>query len=75
MIATCLLVTSIAGHAEEKATTMTKSYKPEGIQSLMPFVYVENVPEYLEFVKAAFGVEVVTETKNDEATPRSLWHR
>lgn len=41
-------------------------YRPEGIQSLVPFFQVEGVPEYIDFVRNAFGVEVITETKNDE---------
>lgn len=43
-----------------------KNYKPEGIQSLVPYVFVKGIPDYLEFVRDAFGVEVLTETKNDD---------
>lgn len=43
-----------------------KPYKPEGIQSLVPYVFVKNIPEYLKFVQSAFGVKVVTETQNDD---------
>ena len=41
-------------------------FKPKGIQSLVPYVYVQGIPEYLEFVRAAFGIEIITETKNDD---------
>ena len=43
-----------------------KDYKPEGIQSLVPYIFVKGIPEYLKFIQTAFGVEVITETKNDE---------
>ena len=43
-----------------------KDYRPEGIQSLVPYIFVKGIPEYLEFIQAAFGVEVITETTNDD---------
>ena len=71
-----LVISHIAGHhhddpagvtdaSDENRRSRMKEYKPEGIQSLVPHVFVKNLPEYLEFVKSAFGVEVITETKND----------
>ena len=41
-------------------------FKPPGIQSLVPYVFVKGIPDYLQFVRAAFGIESITETKNDD---------
>ena len=66
MIIAALMIYTVAVPA--KGQEQMNGYKPAGIQSLVPFIYVENVPEYLEFVKAAFGVKVITETKDDNGT-------
>jgi PhnB protein len=43
-----------------------ENFKPKRIQSLVPYIFVKDIPTYLEFVQAAFGVNVITETKNDD---------
>lgn len=63
---TAFLILLPSSYAEEIGETQMKPYKPEGIQSFVPFMSVKNIPEYLVFVQAAFGVDVITETKNDE---------
>lgn len=63
LLIAALMTFSVAVQA--KGDEQVKDYKPAGIQSLVPFVYVEDVPKYVEFVSAAFGIEAVTETKDD----------
>ena len=43
-------------------------FKPPGIQSLVPYVFVRGIPEYLQFVRAAFGIE--SGSPDDDDPPR-----
>lgn len=63
IVIAALMMVTVAVQA--KGEEQVKDYKPAGIQSLVPFVYVEDVPEYLKFINEAFGIEAVTETKDD----------
>lgn len=63
----CAIGLVISAYATQKGENqMTEAYKPEGIQSLVPYVFMKDIPKYLVFVQEAFGVEIITETKNDD---------
>lgn len=72
IITSGVLITIIAYSSVVNSTTnltqekKMKEYKPLGIQSMVPYLSVTDIPAYLEFVQNAFGVEVLTETKDDD---------
>lgn len=43
-----------------------KNYKPCGIQSLVPFLSLVNVPKFIKFAKDFFNAEIISETKNKD---------
>lgn len=41
------------------------NYKPEGIPTIVPYLYVKGIPEFLEFAQKGLGAEIVAKTADD----------
>lgn len=49
-----------------KINKMGKKFKPKGIQTLVPFLFLKDIPEFVDFVKNELDATIVAETKTDK---------
>jgi uncharacterized glyoxalase superfamily protein PhnB len=55
------------------ATHLSRSYVPEGLRTVTPFLHVERVAQYIEFLKRAFSA--VEEGRHDASEGRVMYAR